>query len=127
MSYQDEEIQKKIEMNEPLNGADIDVRSYQFVFRAIGKETESLPPNFSDKIINKLVAKQGRESSREWWLYGLGMFLLVIALIVAVVFSGFKLEFEFLKSISAYAGLFAFGAAFIIALNILEKRLLHNR
>jgi hypothetical protein len=127
MSYQDEEIQKKIETNEPLDNSDINVRSYHFVFRAVSKETETLPQNFSDKIIAKLVAKQRRESSREWWLFGLGIFLLINAFIVAVVFSGFKLEFGFLKSISAYAGLFIFGAAFIIGLNIVEKRLLHNR
>jgi hypothetical protein len=127
MSNQDEELQKKIETDQQLDSNDIDVRSYQFVFRAINNVTETLPHNFSDRIIAKLIAKQKNESSREWWLFGLGIFLLVIAFIVAIVFSGFKLEMGFLKNMSAYAGLFLFGAAFIIVLNILEKKLLHNR
>jgi hypothetical protein len=127
MSNQDEELQKKIETNEQLDISDIDVRSYQFVFRAINSATETLPENFSDRIIAKIIAKQKKETSREWWLFGLGIFLLVVAFIVAIVFSGFKLEMGFLKSMSAYTGLFLFGAAFLIVLNILEKRLLHNR
>jgi hypothetical protein len=127
MSNQDEELQKKIETNEQMDGSDIDVRSYQFVFHAINRPAETLPENFSDRIIAKIIAKQKKEASREWWLFGLGIFLLVIAFIVAIVFSGFKLEMGFLKSMSAYAGLFLFGAAFLIVLNILEKKLLHNR
>jgi hypothetical protein len=124
MSNQDEELQKKIEANQHTDGSDIDVRSYQYVFRAISATTETLPQNFSDQIISKLIAKQKKESSREWWLIGLGIFLLVIAFMVAIAYSGFKLEMGFLKKISAYTGLFLFGAAFILVLSIFEKRLL---
>ena len=128
MNYSDEELQKRIDENQSVNSNDLDVRAYQHVFNALSSTPdETLPGNFADKIIGVIQAKQKKESSRDAWLFGLGMFFLVIAFIVAVVYTGFKMELGFLKSMSTWLGLFVFGVGFVIVLNLLERKLIHRQ
>ena len=121
----DEELQKSIESGNKFSGDDPDAKAYQEVFARLGKGPETyLPPDFADKVIVRIREQQRRSTSRDFYWLIAGVLLLTIAMIVAVVLSGFKPGLGFLKGMSAYAGLFVFGAAFILFLNGLDKRIL---
>ncbi len=77
--------------------------------------------------MGRVVQQQIRRSVREYLWYLTGIVALVIASVVAVVLTGFQLNFGFLESISAYSGIFIFGGVFILALHVLDRRLLHNK
>jgi hypothetical protein len=83
-----------------------------------------LPSDFSDKVINQILQKQANENRFGWFGYFLGIFCLIICLIVSLAFVDFKIDFGFLKNISAYYGLFLFGAAFIFILHLIEKKVM---
>jgi hypothetical protein len=98
------------------------------VFSALKKKPETkLSGDFSDRIVFSVQEKQKRDASRDMFWLGGGIFFLVIAFIVAIIMTSFKLEFGFLKDISGYAGIFVFGVAFIAMLGWLDKRLVFQR
>lgn len=126
MNQHEEELQKKVETGDVPEG--IDAEAYRYVFSGLKREMDfSVSPTFSEKIMAKVEAKQKRETSRDFIWFGVGAFSILIGFVVAVVKSGFRIDFGFLNSISNYAGVFAFGAAFIILLHWLDKRILRNR
>ena len=129
MNSHEEEIQKNIEAGRPTDDNDLDARAYKEVFRALKTSSPetSLPVNFADKIIARVIEKQKRESARDFFWFGVGIFLMIVALIVTIYYTGFKFNLGFLKGMSGYAGLFVFGVAFIILLNVLEKRIVPRR
>src|SRR5687767_6282543 len=128
MNRYEEELQKNLEAGKTPQGDDLDIRAYQQVFQALTKMPETkLSRNFSDRIVTKVLEKRKRDASRDmFWLSG-GIFFLAVAFAVAVVITGFKLEWGFLKQISGYAGVFIFGAVFIGLLSWLDKRLVSNQ
>jgi hypothetical protein len=127
MSY-DEELQKKIEAHPEAAGDDPDAQAYREVFRALNRTRgTSFSPGFADNVMAHIEASRRRTALRDLLWLGLGIFLIVIAFVVAIVFTGFRLELGFLKSISAYGGVFAFGAAFILLLHWLDKQLVTRK
>jgi hypothetical protein len=60
-------------------------------------------------------------------LFGIGIFLMIIALVATVLYTEFTLRLGFLEEMSGYTGLFVFGVAFIILLNWLDKHILIRR
>jgi len=127
MKLTDEQLQEAIERGAAETGGD-DGRAYRQVFAALQRPTDrSLPAGFEDAVIERVVQQQARRSIREYFWYVAGIVALVIAAIVAVVLTGFRLNFGFLESISAYSGIFIFGGVFILALHVLDRRLLHNK
>jgi hypothetical protein len=125
MNTSDEELQRKIESGIITNADDLDVKAYQEVFARLRKEPHvNLPNDFAEKIIARVIEQRRRSSSRDYYWFASGVLLLIVAMIVAVELSGFKPGLGFLKGISAYAGVFVFGAAFILFLNRLEKKIL---
>ena len=120
----DEELQKNIEAGMSSNADDLDVKAYQEVFVRLGKKPQvNLSADFADAVIHRIEARQKKNASRDFFWLGFGVSLLVIALIVAGIMSGFKPTLGFLKGMSSYAGIFAFGIAFILFLNRLEKKI----
>ena len=121
----DEELQKNIEAGNRLAYDDPDAKAYQEIFARLNKEPEAyLPLDFADKVIVRIREQQQRSASRDYYWLIVGVLLLSIAMIVAVVLTGFQPGLGFLKGMSAYVGLFAFGAAFILFLNRLDKKIL---
>ena len=121
----DEDLQKSIESGNKNLEDHPDARAYQEVFARLKKEPDSyLSPGFADKVIARIGEQQRRSTSRDFYWLAVGVFLLTVAMIVAIAFSGFKPGLGFLKGISAYAGVFVFGVAFILFLNRLDKKLL---
>lgn len=128
MSNLDEELQKKFEMSQAPDEDTGDAMAYRHVFRALNAEpSSSLPSDFADRVVKALIQKQTVETRREMWWFGFGIFMLVVALAVAVGYTGFKMDLGFLKKMSAYSGIFVFGVAFVLALNFLEKKVLKQK
>lgn len=124
MEYRDEELQHSMEKN-LVNCSDKDSRAYRVVFDALQLEPEfRLSSKFSDSVIQRLEASEGR--SQYFWL-ALGFIGFVIAAVVAVVLTDFSPDFGFLKHISKFTGLFIFGAAFIVLLQWIDKKLFHGK
>lgn len=127
MEFTDEQLQSAIEAGHTDSDSD-DGRAYRQVFAALQKAPKSAASmGFEDAIMQKIVAQQTRQASREYLWYALGIVLLVIAMVVTVVLTDFRIQLDFLRGMSTYAGVFIFGTVFIVFLHILDRRLLHNR
>jgi hypothetical protein len=128
MNDYEEELQNKLEAGLTPNTDELDIKSYQELFNVLKKEPPvTLSADFTSRVIAKVTVSQKKSASRDFWWLGLGIFFTVICFIVVVVMTGFKFEMGFLKEMSRFAGLFIFGVVFIIALNLLEKRVLPER
>jgi hypothetical protein len=127
MNHYEEELQKRIEAG-LHEGDELDVKSYQEVFRVLKKEHSiELPSNFASRVITLVEAKQKKSASHDFFWFGVGIFFMVVCFVVAVAMTKVKFEMGFLKEMSGYTGLLVFGVAFITALNFLEKRLLSQQ
>ena len=67
-----------------------------------------------------------KEISRDSFWLGLGLFSIVIALIVALVLTDFKLSFGAFQFFAGYPGLVFFGIAFIALLNWVDKKIVRK-
>jgi hypothetical protein len=124
MNHYEEELQKRIEAG-LREGDELDVKSYEQVFRILKDEPQvELPSNFASRIIFLVEAEQKKSASRDFFWLGVGIFFMIVCFVVAVAKTNFKFEMGFLKEMSGYTGLLVFGVAFVIALSFLEKRLL---
>ena len=125
MTTKDEELQNQIEKAvSSLEG--VDAYAYKKVFDALKQEPDfHLPGNFADRVIQKIETK--KESSSDFIWFGIGIFLFAVATIIAIVLTDYKFNFGALKFISGYPGLFIFGAAFILGLQWLDKKLVRPK
>lgn len=117
----DEELQNKIEAGMPVHSDDGE--AYQCVFTALKQEPAfhvSLP--FADRIIAKI---EKREEQRDFRWLAFGIFLSVIALIVALALTKAWTVGVF-SFISGYPGLIVFGIAFILFLQWVDKKLVRK-
>jgi hypothetical protein len=128
MNEADKELQEKIEAGFSDPASDVDARLYQQIFSALEKEPGyTLPASFAESIIHKIQHEQTRSAKREYFWLCAGIFLLVIVMIVAIVFTGFKISAGFLSGISAYKGLFVFGAIFVVFLHWLDRKFIRAK
>jgi hypothetical protein len=124
MNIRDEELQKKVESGHESD--DIDSRSYKTVFQALSQEPEfKLPTSFADRVV-AIAENKRKGSSSDFLWFGLGIFFLLIAFVVAIVMSGFKPNLGFLSGVSSYYGLFIFGGFFIGILSWIDRRFIHR-
>jgi hypothetical protein len=114
----DQKLQELIESGS--SQGDRDSRLYQVVFKALHTESDFvLPAHFADRV---LAAVKARHSSHDMaWFIG-GIFLFIIALVVAVILTGFSFSLGVFTFLSGYPGLVIFGAAFIMALQWIDRR-----
>lgn len=128
MNQQDEDLQKNMEAGTSPVGDDLDIQAYRELFVRLKQEPDfQLPVNFSDSIVARVIEKKKRHASRDFYWFGAGMFLLLVAFVVAIAMTGFKPDLGFLKNMSSYLGLFIFGTAFILALHFLDKKIIPHR
>jgi hypothetical protein len=128
MNYSDEELQRHIEEGKRPHGDELDIRSYEEIFRVLKNEPAfRLSPDFTSRVMLQITEKERRYASRDFFWLGTGIFFLMIAFIVAIAMSGFKLQLGFLEQMSGYTGLLVFGAVFLVVLNRLEKRIFHKK
>lgn len=128
MSQREEEFQRKIEQGLEAEGDPLDVQAYREVFARLKRQPQiSLSEDFADRIVVQVLERGKRRAVRDYLWLGTGIFFLIIAFGVVVYITGFKAYFGFLTDISAYTGIFAFGAVFIIVLNRLDKKLVSDK
>jgi hypothetical protein len=127
MSENEERLQRDIEAGKISHHEEnLEANAYRHVFRALEKKpTLTLPGSFSDKVIQKLESRDTSVFADYFWL-GIGILLSVLALIVAIGMTGFKLNFGFLSAMSSYKGLLVFATVLMIALHFLDKKLLRS-
>lgn len=122
----DEQMQNAIEGG-ASSDENLDANAYRHVFRALQKEPAMmLPGSFADKVMLKVEAKKS-SSVREFVWLGIGIFISIIVLIIALSIAGTKLNLGFLNAMSDYKGLLIFAIISMCAFNFFEKRLLRTR
>ncbi|NOT75324.1 MAG: hypothetical protein HOP08_10370 [Cyclobacteriaceae bacterium] len=122
MNSAEEELQNEFERS-GKSGSEIDMHSYKIVFDALKKEPDfNLSYNFADKVIAKIEVKK-EDSKDSFWIV-MGVLSFVIAAIISIVLTDFKLNFGAFRFLSGYAGLFAFGIVFILVLHWIDKKLI---
>ncbi len=126
MNHYEEELQRNLEAGKNPQGDELDVKAYQSVFNALKHEPEfTLSSSFADKVVGMAVKKQQSKSTfREYFWFGFGFFLMLVAFVVAIVLTEFKLNMGFLNGLSSYKGVIIFGIFFIGVLHWLDKRLI---
>lgn len=115
----EEELQNQIEQGLRTHDSD-DALAYQRVFNFLKKEPDfhvSLP--FADRIIALIEKKEER---KDFGWIAAGIFLTVIALIVALAMTKVKWNTGAFTFISEYYGLFLFGIAFVLMLQWVDKK-----
>lgn len=124
MKMQDEDLQKRIE-NGLADEESKDARAYRRVFEVLKKEPDfHVSLSFADRLI-ALIDK--REEKRDFWWMGLGIFLSIIAMIVAIALSTPDLSTNAFKFLSGYKGLVIFGIAFILLLHWIDRNVIRKK
>lgn len=128
MKSYEEEFQKDVEAGRIAPSEGIDAKAYHTVFRALEKEPDyALPPEFAARVAARVAAQKAKGTSTDYFWFGAGLFVLTVAFIGTILYTGFRLDFGFLKGMSDYKGLAVFGIAFIIFLNFLDKKLVREK
>jgi len=129
MNDRDEELQQNLEAGQPTAGTESDVNAYRHVFNALRQEPSfTLPPAFADRVVQKIMQRKAEKATtREYIWFGVGIVLLLIAFIVAIAFTDFKIDVGVFGAVKSFKGLFAFAAVFIALLHLLDRRLLRNK
>lgn len=128
MNPYEEELQNNIERGHHGDGEEMDAKVYRQVFDALKKDPGySLPPRFAEKVIAKIAARQKKEQLRDYFWFAAGLFLFLVAAVVTLVVTGFRLDFGFLQTMADYKGLALFGLLFVVFLNWLDKRLVRQK
>ncbi len=120
----EEELQNQIEQGLRTHDSD-DALAYQRVFNSVKKEPDfhvSLP--FADRIVALIEKKEER---KDFGWIAAGIFLTVIALIVALAMTKVNWSTGAFTFISEYYGLFLFGIVFILLLQWIDKKLVRKQ
>jgi hypothetical protein len=126
MKTKDEELQNKIIAGGTDGSADGLV--YKKVFDAITVEPSfNLPFNFADTVIKQIENREAKSTAYDLRWLAVGIFVLLLGAVVGGVLSGFKPSFGAFKFWASYPGLFAFGLAFILFLQWLDKKWVNPR
>ena len=127
MKTQDEIIQEQVEKG-VYDTKDVNYRAYQIVFNGVSRKPDvSLSPGFTSRVIRKIQQlKEERSLRKDFMWLGIGLFAFVIATIIAISLTNFKFDLGAFGFIRSYGGLLVFGAALIMGLQWLDKKLLAN-
>ena len=99
----------------------------QQIESALSREPDfKLPANFADRLVSMIESAKAKERRLEICLMGFGAFLFLIALIVVIVLTDFKLSLNGFSFLSNHIGLIGFGIVFIALLNLLDKKLMRK-
>jgi hypothetical protein len=126
MSY-DEDMQNKIARGKA--GETADELAYHAVFKALAREQPGeIETGLADRVILRLEKRsEVRKSSFDLILAVTGGMLFLIGLVVSIAITGFTPKFGFLNAVADFKGLFLFGIAFIIVINIIDKQLMRKK
>ncbi len=120
------ELQRNVEQGKVAN--DIDAKAYEVVFDALKKEPDyRLPSGFADRVVKIAAQRSSGSASTEFIWLGIGVFLLIVAMIIVMTKITLPSDFGFLSTMSSYAGLFIFGIVFIGALQFIDRKFIQIR
>ena len=120
----DEELQSRIEKGEPIG--DLDSRAYAKIFGALRREPEfQVPINLAERVVRQIDFSSRQSSSDLVWLYS-GLAACLVALVVAVGLTDFKINFGAFMFISEYPGLFVFGVLFVLGLQWIDRKIVRK-
>jgi hypothetical protein len=128
MSLNDEELQKRIEaglfeVNDP------DSSAYQNVFNALNKQPKvSLPLNFADKVIQRIIEKRDARQTGDFIWFGIGLFFWLGGCAAAIAFVSqsvsLKINFGFLSAMSGMKWFFVLAVLLFGFFNWLDRKIL---
>jgi hypothetical protein len=122
----EDELQRSVEQGNA--NMDIDSKAYEVVFDALKQEPNyTLKSDFADRVMELASRQASGSASTEFIWLGVGVFLLVVALIVAMTQITMPQDFGFLSTMSSYSGLFVFGILFIGFLHFIDRRFIQQR
>ena len=121
METKEEELQHKIIAGGTDDSAD--GLAYKKVLHAITAEPNfNLPINFADRVIRQIENKEAKSTNYDMRWLAVGIFVLFLGAVIGAILSGFKPNFGAFKFWASYPGLFAFGLAFVLFLQWLDKK-----
>jgi hypothetical protein len=126
MTTQDEELQNKI-----LSGLADDSNdgiAYKKVINALSTEPDfHLSLHFADNVLRQIERKEQKSTAREMYWLAAGIFVLSVGAVVGAILSGFKPSFGGFKFLASYPGLLAFGLAFILFIQWLDRKIVRPK
>ena len=129
----EERLQRDIEEGKAADSNNLDARAYQSVFRALQTPPGyQLSSTFADRVVQKfLESRNERDNWKDFFWFGAGICLLVIAFIASVVISvtylGFNPDLGFLFAIAEYKGLIIIAVILIGIFNRIDKHLVRSK
>ena len=129
MNLNEEELQNAMEAGKLPDSANADEKAYRLVFDSLSRlPEEKLSHAFPDKVIQKVMAyNQKKESSKDIWWLGVGIFFMLIGLAIAVALVGARFDLGFLKAMADYKGLVLAAVVLITIFNLLDKKIVRSR
>ena len=124
---------KKSDLKEQLqleghNENDPEATVYKNIWSALHRDPEfALPPQFADRVVDKIVLSSRKASSRDMFYLVLGVTVITVIALVGAVMSDFKPDFGVFKFLSSNAGLLVFGILFIGIIQWLDNTLLKRK
>lgn len=121
----EDELQRSVEEGNVSN--DIDAKTYEIVFEGLKKDPNyKLTSGFADRVIELAARQSSGSASTEFIWLGVGIFLLIVAFIVAMTKITLPSDFGFLSTMSSYVGLVIFGIIFIGLLNFIDRKFIQH-
>lgn len=120
MKESEENIQKLVETNQHVEGADVE--SYKIVFNALKKRPDfKLPSNFAHRV-SAMAPSQAKAFDWDKLFLISGCISFLIALIYSILTLHAKFSVGIFSFVSGYPGLIVFAIAFVIFLNWIDKK-----
>jgi hypothetical protein len=122
----EEELQHGVERGSVANS--FDSKAYEVVFDALKQEPDyALSSKFADRVVEIAAGNRSGSASTEFIWLGVGIFLLIIAMVVVLTKITMPSDFGFLSAMSSYGGLFVFGILFIGLLHFIDRKFIQQR
>jgi len=127
MSNKDEDLHTQFERGD-FSDEGVDTHLYQKIFEGLKHEPEyTLPLYFADRLVTLIESREkAKEIARDNLWLGIGLFSFVIALVVALVLTGFKVSVGAFRFFEGYLGLIIFGICFVLLLHWVDKKILRK-
>ena len=125
MNQEEENIQHALESGLKPHGDNHEIAAYKAVFSSLSRQPEiKTSSDIESIVLARIIKRRQQQSRRDYIWLSLGIFLLFIACIIAVAFSGVKMHASFLSRIPDVTGIIIFGIVFVVVLNRLDKKLI---
>ena len=119
----EEQLQRKIEAGEVVNG--LDSLAYRKVFDALQKEPYQLPTDFADHVMGQLKTSPTTLVKEYIW-FGVGLAAFFIAAFVSVVFTHFTFSWGVFRFFAGYPGLVVLAIILLALIQWLDKKVLRT-